>query len=318
MLRPAGPSPTARVPVVLPTATRPASPTADPDAVYAAFTIAALAQRQYGGGELEVIDTLERTERFTRYLIRYPSDGLNIYGFLSVPHEGRRFPVAIVVHGYIPPAEYQVEAYTTRYATALTEAGYLVIHPNLRNFPPSDSGSTLFRVGYAVDLLNLMAIIREQSQDPTGSLRRADASQIHLMGHSLGGGAVLRAVTVWPESVRAAVLYGSMSGDEEANYHQIQAWTDGRLGDFELRASPDMLRAIGPIYHLNRIQAAISIHHAESDPVVPYAWSESLCQALLERSHPVECHTYWGQAHTFRGQVDALFIERMISFFDRY
>ncbi|MCA9984951.1 MAG: prolyl oligopeptidase family serine peptidase [Anaerolineales bacterium] len=303
------------------TATATASPTATltPSATpnpYLDYTIDALAARQYGGGELEVVDLLHETETWKRYLIRYPSDGLQIYGFLSVPNEGYKFPVAIVVHGYITPSDYKVEAYTTRYTDALVEAGYLVIHPNLRNFPPSDEGDITFRVGYANDILNLTAIILEQSQISTSSLRRADANQIHIMGHSLGGGAALRAITVWPEPFRAAVLYGSMSGDEQQNYEQIQQWTDGALGDFELLASPEMLAAISPADHLDRIQAAVSIHHSYEDTVVPPRWSEQTCNQLQNLGHPVECFFYNLQPHTFRGDGDALFMARMIAFFD--
>ena len=96
------------------TATRhspPATPTPDP---YAPLTIDALAAREYGGGLIEIVDTLETTEAFARYLIKYPSDGLTIYGYMNVPHEGDNFPVALVLHGYIDPDEYETVAYTQR------------------------------------------------------------------------------------------------------------------------------------------------------------------------------------------------------------
>ena len=308
-------------PTVSPTATaRPSatpSPTATPDP-YAGLTIAALAARSYGGGLLEIVDTLEENEEFARYLIRYPSDGLLVYGFLSVPNEGARFPVALVLHGYIDPDVYEVETYTTRYADALVRAGYFVIHPNYRNYPPSDTGPNPYRIGYASDVLNLIGIIREQSQDAFGPLRRADATQIHLMGHSMGGGTALRVATVWPEAVDAVVLYAAMSGDEARNYARIAVWSDGEDGAFELAAAPAMLSAISPIYHLDRLRAAISIHHSTADTVVPYEWSEQLCTLLADRSLPLECFTYYATPHTFRGSAETLFIERMIAFFDRY
>jgi dipeptidyl aminopeptidase/acylaminoacyl peptidase len=282
------------------------------------MSIEELASRSYGGGQLDIIDTLEETDTYTRYLITYPSDGLTIYGFLSVPNEGSKFPVAIVAHGYIPPDEYVVETYTTRYATALTEAGYFVIHPNFRGFPPSDEGDNPFRIGYAVDLLNLTAIIREQSQDPLGYLRRADAENIHLMGHSMGGGAVLRAITVWPEAFRAAVLYGSMSGDELQNFEQIRVWTNGRGGAFELNAPPTVIEAVSPLSYLDRLSVPVSVHHSNEDATVPVAWSQQLCGAMEAAGRTVECYFYDGVPHTFLGYADTLFMERMIAFFDLY
>ena len=296
------------------------SPTPTPTATanpYAAFTIDALAAREYGGGLLEIVEVLEETELFTRYLITYPSDGLTIYGFMNVPHEGDNFPVAIVLHGYVDPAAYETIAYTRRYADALAEAGYFVIHPNFRNYPPSDEGPNPYRIGYAVDVLNLIAVIREQSEDPAGTLRRADAERIHLWGHSMGGGVVLRVVTVNNAPyIRAAVLYAAMSGDEQQNFEQIRVWTNGRSGTFELNTPPDMLQAISPIYHLDRITAPISIHHSDADDVVPIAWSDDLCQRLQAIDHPVECYTYFAVPHTFRGQNDRIFMERVTRFFD--
>jgi hypothetical protein len=187
------PSPTSPVP--------PSSPVLP--APYTGSSLAELRQRTYGGGELIIVETLQNHPTFTRYLVRYPSDGLTVYGFMNVPRTGENWPVALVLHGYVPEATYRVQTYTTRYADALAEAGYLVIHPNYRNFPPSDTGGdNLFRVDYAVDVLNLMAIVRGQSQDPAGVLRRADGEYIWIEargrlvfenGESLGRGVGLLA-----------------------------------------------------------------------------------------------------------------------------
>ncbi len=305
------PTPTA----ILPTATTPPpTPTLDP---YADLTIDALTARSYGGGALDIIDTLEENETFTRYLITYPSDGLMVYGFMNVLNEGTDFPVAIVLHGYIDPSEYDTLAYTQRYADALAEAGYFVIHPNLRNYPPSDEGPNPYRIGYAIDVLNLIAIIREQSQDPFGYLRRADEDSIHLWGHSMGGGVVLRVLTINNEPyLRAAVLYGAMSGDERKNFEQIQIWSGGESGPFELAAGNQKLAAISPINFLDRINTPISIHHSEADQTVPIAWSIDLCERLRALHKPVECYTYYATPHTFRGEADELFIERVTRFFN--
>jgi dipeptidyl aminopeptidase/acylaminoacyl peptidase len=264
-------------------------------------------------------------ETFTRYLITYPSDGLTIYGFMNVPKEGWHLPVALVLHGYVPPAEYETVAYTRRYADALAEAGYFVIHPNFRNYPPSDEGPDPFRTGFAIDVLNLIAIIREQSQDPLGTLRRANADDINLWGHSMGGGVALRVLAINPAPyVKAAVLYGSMSGNEAWNYGRVQEWSGGRSGRFELNASPERMAQISPVNYLDRIEAAVAVHHSRDDETVPVAWSEDLCRRLEELSaageipFAPECHFYEGLPHTFRGNGDLVFIERVANFFGRH
>jgi dipeptidyl aminopeptidase/acylaminoacyl peptidase len=251
---------------------------------------------------------------FTRTLITYPSDGLKIYGFMDVPRRGTPpYPVIIAIHGYIDPGIYQTLDYTTHYADALARAGFLVLHPNLRDYPPSDSGDNLFRVGMAEDILNLIAIVKETGGKP-GALLQANPNAIGLWGHSMGGGITLRVITVSPD-VRAAVLYGAMSGDEQQNWEAINQWSNGQRGLAELKVPVAELTGISPINFLDRITAAVSINHGGSDPLVPLKWSLDLCNRLESLGKTVECYTYKNEPHTFSGAGDQLFIQRSIDFY---
>lgn len=297
------------------------TPTPDP---YAGLTIADLSARAYGGGKLAVVQQLSVTESFSRTLISYPSDGLNIYGFMNEPFGQGPFPVALVLHGYIPPENYGTIAYTTRYADFLARSGYLVIHPNYRNHPPSDQTEAYaagrdprdFRIGYALDVLNLLAVIQDQA-GTAGPLARADGDSLHLLGHSMGGGIALRTLVVNP-AVDAAVLYGSMSADEYQNYERILVWSEGERGEEELATTPEDMERIAPLHYLDRIQAAVSIHHGASDTVVPPEWSDELCRQLQQLGKQVECFSYVDAPHTFQGEDDRLFQQRVLDFFNRY
>ena len=305
---------TALTPSFTPEPTSTPSPTSTPDPYYA-WTIDFLKGRQYGGGEILAQDTLLVTSYYTRTLITYPSDDLEIYGFLNVPRGEGPFPVVIALHGYIEPAIYQTLDYTTGYADTLARAGFLVLHPNLRGYPPSDEGEDLFRVGMAVDVLNLIALVQEQSGQP-GLLEKADSAAIGLWGHSMGGGITTRVITVNP-AVRAAVLYAAMSGDERQNYEAINQWSDGVRGLDELAFPEEQLTRVSPIYFLEQIQAAVSIHHGVSDELVPLEWSQDLCQRLQTLGKFVECFDYPKMTHTFYGEGEQLFNQRVIEFFNR-
>ena len=309
-------TPTAIPLTLTPTATVEPTITPTPDP-YAGLSITDLAARSYGGGELQEIETLAINSFFTRTLISYPSDGLNIYGFMNTPVSGSPpFPVVIALHGYIDPEIYDTIDYTTRYADDLARAGFLVLHPNLRGYPPSDSGENLFRVGMAIDVLNLIALVKQQAGQP-GSLELADPLAIGLWGHSMGGGISTRVLTVSPD-VRAAVLYGAMSGDEKQNFERIFTYfSNGQRGQEELAAPAEVFQRISPIFFLDRIQAAVSIHHGQNDGEVPLTWSLDLCDRLLKLDKTVECFTYPGEPHTFYGDGDVLFVQRVIDFFNR-
>jgi dipeptidyl aminopeptidase/acylaminoacyl peptidase len=225
--------------------------------------------------------------------------------------------VVIALHGYIEPGVYSTLDYTTRYADALAREGFLVLHPNLRGYPPSDEGDNRFRVGMAVDVLNLIALVKALGGRP-GALVLADGEAIGLWGHSMGGGVATRVLTVSPD-VGAAVLYGAMSGDDQKNYERIFSYfSNGQRGQEELSAPPEVFARLSPINYLDRIRAAVSIHHGEKDVDVPLAWSLDLCQRLSNLELSVECFTYPDQPHTFHGDGDTLFIQRTIDFFNQW
>ncbi|HUG33949.1 MAG TPA: alpha/beta fold hydrolase, partial [Anaerolineales bacterium] len=288
------------------------SPTPD---LYYLYTNEYLRSRLYGGGEIEFLEVLGQNVFFTRYLIRYPSDGLNIYGFANIPHDEGPHAIIIALHGYIEPAIYYTLDYTTHYADALANAGYIVLHPNLRGYRPSDDGENLFRVGMAIDVLNLIEIVKTQSGGDD-LLWTADSSRIGLWGHSMGGGISTRVLTVSAD-VDAAVLYGSMSGDEQKNYEAIREWSGDTRGLDELNVPIDALTRISSVYFFDQITAAVSIHHAMADELVPPDWSVQTCDQLNSLGKKVECVYYENMPHTFYGAGDEEFIQNMMDFFSR-
>lgn len=299
-------------PTETPTSIPTISPTPDP---YYTWSNGYLRSRTYGGGQIEFLEIMDQNLLFTRYLIRYPSDGLNIYGFANIPNDNEVHPVIIALHGYIDPAVYYTLDYTTHYADALASAGYIVLHPNLRGYPPSDDGENLFRVGMAIDVLNLIAIVQSQSggSDP---LATANPNAIGMWGHSMGGGITTRVITV-SDDVKAAVLYAAMSGDEQKNYAAIRDWSGQTRGLDELNVPAESLNTISSMYFFTNITAAVSIHHGTADALVPLEWSVTTCGQLQSLGKDVACQYYENMPHTFYGQGDEQFIQDTLAFFNQ-
>lgn len=264
------------------------SPTINP------YSIEALRAHTFGDGELKVEYTWENQKEFTRYSISYPSDGLTIYGFVDVPTGKGSFPVIMALHGFIPPDQYKTLDYTTRYADTLAKNGYIVLHPNMRGFPPSDlvprRGDSL--TGYTTDVLNLLALARKQA-GKDGIFKDADFSRLGIWGHSIGGGIALRVMSVLPE-IKAGVIYAAVS----------QRYTNASAGY--------------TVFDLGPSQAAFSLHHGEDDHTISPSWTKMLDQQLLDLGKTVEYFTYPGQPHTLYGQSDATFIRRMVNFYAKY
>ena len=286
-------------------------------APYEQYTIDGLRKRIYGGGNIEVLEMMEEKDSFTRYLIRYPSDELMIHGFANVPKGEGPFPIIIVIHGYVNIVEYQTLDYTTDAADRLTEAGYIVVHPNLRNYPPSDHGDNLFRVGMAIDVLNLIALVKSESM-PDELSATASSDQIGLWGHSLGGNVVLRVLTV-SSHVKAAVLYASLSGDEFKN---SAALTNIISGDPQLQAelvtAPALLQRISPSSYYEDITSPIQLYHGTSDSTVPFSWALETCRLLKDADVTINCIYYTDEDHTFRSRISDEFYGTLISFYQTY
>ncbi len=270
------------------------TPTIIPTRLPSPLSLERLASRTYGDGEFNVEYTWERQEEFVRYKVNYSSDDLTIHGFVNIPEGKGPFPVVIALHGYIPASRYKTLDYSTRYADSIARKSYIVLHPNMRNFPPSDSiGRTrdLFS-GYTIDVMNMLAHVREMAGQP-GIFENADLTRIGIWGHSLGGGTALRVVGLVDE-IQAAVLYAAVS----------QRFTNDSTG-IEL-------------FDYEGSNAAFNIHHGREDEVIPVSWSQRLCAQLQDAGRQVDCYFYDDQPHTFyrQGEVDALFIQRTIEFLD--
>lgn len=285
-------------------------------APYEQYTVEALRGRSYGSGNIEILETLEETDAFTRYLIHYPSEGLNIYGFANVPKGSGPFPVIIAVHGFVGPTDYETLDYTTPALDRLTQGGYIAIHPDMRGYGRSDHGDNRFRVGMTIDILNLTALVKAEAGPPE-LFASAASESIGLWGHSMGGSIVLRVLTV-SSDVRAAILIASMGGDEIKNAQLLFNISGDPDFQSELAIPPAVAERISPIYFYNDISAPIQLHHGAMDQLIPVAWAEETCAAAKEAGVEIECIYYPEEDHTFRGRVADQFYGAMVDFYEVY
>lgn len=305
----ASPAPTA-TPTVAPTATPLPTATATPDPFTGSY-IEDLRARSYGTtGQIEVVETLGDLGGFTRYLIRYPSDGLSINGFMNVPKGTGPFPVVIVVHGYVPPATYKTVAYTRIYADHLASSGYLVLHPDLRGHGDSEGEPRRnFRADYAVDVLNLIELAKKLPNASTGA-------GFGVFGHSMGGGICGQLMVASPD-VRATVLYAAMSLDVTRPDRFDRQGSATPPVPTRTPIPTSVAERLSAINFLRYLSGPVSIHHGEADTDVNPLNSERVVERLQAEGHAYEYFTYPGQPHLFYGDSAVTFNRRVVEFFDR-
>lgn len=333
------PSPTTLptdTPTVAPSPTVAPTFTPPPYAMYP-YTIAGLRERSYPGGKVNLRSQLALTESYTRWLIDYPSDGLTITGILQIPR-GKQgpFPVIVLNHGYVNRWEYNSGDGTDLLAEALNKAGYITISSDYRSWGGSSMAPSFFYTGLAIDVLNLLASIP--------SIEQADPQRVGMLGHSMGGGVTAKVLTIDGNAhIHAAVFYAPVSADDA---DVIARWGAGCIGDqaiatcngadivpdavpaevkdayLQAASDPQMLREISPIHHLEGVSVPVQIHIGTADgqyiSAVPPEWSQKFFDALTKAGKPAEIFWYDGQGHSFVGDGRALFLQRIVMFFDKW
>ena len=290
------------------------------------LAIDAMRQRDYPGSDLVVEQTLPLGSNYRRYVASYRSDGLKIFGLLTVPN-GRKpavgWPVIIFNHGYIPPAQYRTTERYVAYVDGFASHGYIVFKPDYRGHGSSEGqpSSAYGSPGYTVDVLNAVTTLQRYPD--------ADRNRIGMWGHSLGGNVTLRALVIDPR-IKVAVIWAGVTAtyqDLLENWHPppgsgpppstTRSWRQdwvARYGTPE--QNPRFWNSISPMSYLADITVPIQIHHGTGDVEVPLAFSQKLTQQLRADGKSVELYTYPGADHNI-AQGFSLAMARSIAFFDR-
>src|SRR6266404_6072591 len=246
----------------------------------------------YPGSDLKIEQTLADGSNYKRYIASYFSDGLKIYGLLTVPfgNSSGGFPAIIFNHGYITPQLYTADGNYIAYVNALATSGYVVFKPDYRGNGKSQGipGSTYFSRNYDIDDLNAITSIKKYSN--------VNSDRIGVWGHSMGGHITLMDLVI-SEDIKAAVIWGGVVG----SYNDIIYNWQNRVSyqpdseDLRLRnlarqqmldkygtpsANPDFWNSIDPTANLNYVTAPVQIHVGLADNQVPPDFSQRLYDKL--------------------------------------
>ena len=259
------------------------------------------------------------------FVVSYRSDNLKIAGLMCMPvgQGDGPWPVLLINHGHFAFNAYDTGYDTLREDLFFASNGYVTIASDYRNYAGSDKGEYQLEPGYTYDVRNLLDAIR--------FVAPVDAHRVGMMGHSMGGGITQEVLVNTQGQIKAATLYGSVSGDEVDNYtarhtfwRSQAAPTDAPEGDKVTAqyGTPDQIaeayRRMSPINYLDRIDCPVAIHHSMSDPICPFAWAEKLRDAFAAKGKPVDFHTYQGQPHSFQGAGFQEYLQTNLTYFDKY
>lgn len=296
------------------------------------LSIDAMRQKEYPGSDLTIEQTLSPGSNYQQYIASYKSDGLKIYGLLTVPSGEKPesgWPVIIFNHGYIPPDVYKTTERYVAYVDAFARNGYIVFKSDYRGNGSSEGQpeGAYYSPAYTTDVLNALASLKRYKD--------ANPNKIGMWGHSMGGNITLRILVVRPNDIKAAVIWGGVVGtyDDLMNNWQRRVTYSPPPNELALRnryrqqltekfgtpkTNPEFWNSIDPNYYLKDVIAPVQLHTGLSDEEVPWQFSQGLFDRLKQLRKSVELYTYQGADHNISGSSFTTAMDRSLEFFNTH
>lgn len=294
------------------------------------LSIESLRQGEYPGSEIIIEQTLEPGSNYQRYIASYQSEGLKIFGLLTVPEGSppeNGWPAIILNHGYISPSAYQTTEKYVAYQDAFARNEYITFKPDFRGHGDSE-GEARGGYGsndYTIDVLNALASIKKYSG--------VDSEKIGMWGHSMGGHITLKVMVVSQE-IKAGVIWAGVVASYEDLFNRWRRrnvtpppevqdsprrrWRDVLMEEFgSPEENPAFWQSISANFYLDDISGPIQLHHGTADGSVPIEFPEKLEAQLKEIGKEVEFYQYEGDDHNISNNL-SLALNRSVEFFDKY
>ena len=284
--------------------------------------IESLRRKSYPASEIVIEETLSSGVNYKRYIASYKSDGLKIYGLLTIPDLPKPvngYPTIIFLHGYVSPKTYVTTNDYVATQDGLAKSGFITFKPDLRGHGKSEGDATgaHFSESYIVDTLTALSVLK--------IYKDVDSERIGIWGHSNGGEIGLRIMVVSKE-IKAAVFWAGVVGSSQdmlETYNSRIPFMRRRTPDLVVKygspsANPAFWNKLDPYLYLSDISGPIQLHHGTADSSVPIELSIHLKTALEKEGKLVELYQYDGANHNFSGNSFGTAMQRSVDFFKKY
>ena len=280
------------------------------DVEFHPMQIKVLREREYPGSEIKISYELLPHTNYRRYVAWYTSQGLIIYGLLTIPtfeQPAEGWPAILILHGYIEPEKYDTVGHYSEEQEYFAAEKFVTFKPDYRGH--GNSGGTeegvYFSPGYTTDALNAAASLQKMDY--------VNPDNIGVWAHSMGGNILVRSMVV-EDTIHAGVVWGGVvSSYPDIFMNWEKDWNDlqylGRLDD-DNYVSDGVIKKRGTFKdkekywdslsatsYLEDISGPLQIHHGDADKEVPIEFSEHLAKYLDQADAEYEFFVYAGGDH---------------------
>ena len=242
-------------------------------------------------------------------------DGLTIHGYLTLPKgkEPKNLPVVINPHG--GPWVRDHWGFNSE-VQLLANRGYAVLQMNFRG--SLGYGRAFWEAGFK----QWGRKMQDDISDGVEWLVKqgiADSKRVAIYGASYGGYAVLAGLAFTPELYACGVDYVGVSNIFTLIKTIPPYWKPLMTEFYEKVGHPEkdeeLLRAISPVFHADKIRVPLLVAQGARDPRVNKAESDQMVAALSARGIKVEYLVKDNEGHGFRNEENRFeFYEAMERF----
>ncbi len=279
--------------------------------------------QEYPGSQIVIEQELSPGVNYKQYIASYKSEGLKIYGLLTIPigehPPAGGWPAIIFNHGYIPPDQYSTTERYATYVDGFARNGYVVFKPDYRGHGNSEGEPVrhYFSSKYVIDVLNALSSLKK--------LKEVNPQKIGMWGHSMGGNITMKSLLI-SKDIKAAVIWAGVVGsynDILNNWNRRFTREHGDKNSFTNQygtpdTNPSFWQKIDPYSYMKDISTPIQLHHGVTDNHVPVSFSKHFADELKKAGETVEYYTYENTDHNLSGKAFDQAMERSINFFAKY
>jgi dipeptidyl aminopeptidase/acylaminoacyl peptidase len=203
-------------------------------------------------------------------------DGQKIEAYITLPagyREGTPCPAVIFPHGGPMVRDYGGFNYWTEF---FASKGIAVLQPNFR-------GSSGYGREFAEEAVQSFGLtMQDDLTDAAKWLieeKIADPERIAIAGASYGGYAALMGAVKTPDLFRCAISFAGI-GDLNALLKSSQGYLNYGVARKQLGTDKKQLKAVSPLYHIEKIKIPILLGHGNEDRTVPVDQSREMAEEL--------------------------------------
>jgi dipeptidyl aminopeptidase/acylaminoacyl peptidase len=289
---------------------------------YEKYTIENLSKTNIPTGTIFIQKELSKKENYTSYLFNHAFDptfsgqkGKNVTGQINIPKGEGKFPLVLMIRGYVDENLYQTGMGTKNGAAYFANNGFITVAPDFLGYGGSDNeAGNIFESRFQT-YTTVLSVLHSLA-----SIKQWDGKNIFIWAHSNGGQIAFTTLAItgadYPTVLWApvskpfpySILYFTDDSEDKGKFLRNELADFEKLYDVNLYSFDN---------YLDRIQAPLILHQGTADTAVPLSWSNSIVSLLKSKDKDISYYTYNGVDHNLQPSWNAV-ISADLSFYQKH